>query len=395
MERIKYQPRDDYKCGLCGCLENLRKVDATKRIKRFRQFICKECLTKTYKCEVCGKDVRYLSVHKFEFTHLCKTCKTKKTISEDPLFYQKRNEKIKQTNLQRYGVENVFQIEEIKERSKQTCLEKFGTEHATQSKDIKEKVKNTLEFRYGISNAFQSEKSIQNRNLAYTEEWKQKIKKAHQKSPEEEKIILEKREKTCLEKYGRRNIFQTDDMKRKSMQTCLEKYGVPFSAKSKIVRNKTEQTCLERYGCTMPLNNPEVRQKAKDTLKRKYGSENAKTFRQFYDNQKFDSGDELIFYKFCKENNLTVKREPVRLEYYVNKQKHYYFPDFDVNEKLVEIKGDHLLNEKNELIAFYGDKHPLLEKTNCMRQNNVILIRGSELHELIRCGKLIEFLGLD
>ena len=44
-----------------------------------------------------------------------------------------KSKKIKQTNLEKYGVENIFQSEEIKDKTKQSNLEKFGVECYFQS----------------------------------------------------------------------------------------------------------------------------------------------------------------------------------------------------------------------------------------------------------------------
>jgi hypothetical protein len=69
--------------------------------------------------------------------------------------YDKNNskaDKTKKTNLEKYGVENVFQSEDIKEKIKQTNLEKYGVEHPLQNKDILEKSKETNIERYGVDN---------------------------------------------------------------------------------------------------------------------------------------------------------------------------------------------------------------------------------------------------
>lgn len=41
--------------------------------------------------------------------------------------------------LERYGVENGFQSEEIKEKIRKTSLEKYGCEHYRQNQEMKEK----------------------------------------------------------------------------------------------------------------------------------------------------------------------------------------------------------------------------------------------------------------
>jgi len=51
---------------------------------------------------------------------------------------------LKKSNLSKYGVENVFQLKEVKEKSKKTNLEKRGVEFISQCLDIKEKIKKTI-----------------------------------------------------------------------------------------------------------------------------------------------------------------------------------------------------------------------------------------------------------
>lgn len=64
-------------------------------------------------------------------------------------------EKIKQTNITRYGVEHTLQSPEIREKIKKTCLEKFGCEFSMQSEIVKEKRKQNTLAKYGVSNSFQ------------------------------------------------------------------------------------------------------------------------------------------------------------------------------------------------------------------------------------------------
>jgi len=49
-------------------------------------------------------------------------------------------DKIKATNLERYGVEHSSQLEEIKEKTKASSLLKYGVEHPSQSEIIAEKM---------------------------------------------------------------------------------------------------------------------------------------------------------------------------------------------------------------------------------------------------------------
>jgi len=52
---------------------------------------------------------------------------------------KKQQEKQKITNLDRYGVVNVFQNEEIKKIIKETNLQRYGCENPSQNEQIKQK----------------------------------------------------------------------------------------------------------------------------------------------------------------------------------------------------------------------------------------------------------------
>jgi ethanolamine utilization protein EutQ (cupin superfamily) len=69
----------------------------------------------------------------------CAMCSTQKSIS-----------KIKQTCIDRYGVENPFQSEQIKDKIKQVNLERFGYESHNKSNKIKEKKRQSILQRYGV-----------------------------------------------------------------------------------------------------------------------------------------------------------------------------------------------------------------------------------------------------
>lgn len=64
---------------------------------------------------------------------------------------QWNQKKVKQTVKEKYGVENVFQAEEIKKKSKKSLLIKYGVEYNSQSEIIKEKIKQTNLKKYGVS----------------------------------------------------------------------------------------------------------------------------------------------------------------------------------------------------------------------------------------------------
>lgn len=91
-----------------------------------------------FKCEKCQKMV-VTSLGRSIYNHfLCRTCKTKQTNlekygTENINALQSKKDKTKQTNLKRYGVENPFQTTEAKQRSKEWVSSKAFSEKLKES----------------------------------------------------------------------------------------------------------------------------------------------------------------------------------------------------------------------------------------------------------------------
>ena len=241
----------------------------------------------------------------------------------------------KETNLQKYGVENIFQDTE---RIKKAYISKLGVSSPQQLKSIREKTKKTNQEKYGCETPLQLEKSKE----ASRQNWK-----------ECKDNRIERRRKTCKEKYGEIHFLKTNEGKEKLEKTCKERFGCKSSAQSEVVRQKLKETwakkseeelavirekyvstCLERYGVESSSQSPEIRKKGKSKIRK--------------DGQLFDSSWELKVFEFCKENSIPVKREPVVLEYEFQNKKCRYFPDFEINGKLVEVKSDYLYKKMQE-----------------------------------------------
>ena len=79
--------------------------------------------------------------------------------------------------------------------------------------------------------------------------------------------------KTCLEKYGVENLFQSDKIKQTIKNTNLKKYGVENPTYSNEIRQKTKQKCFEKYGVEHTCQLPQVINKCKQAILIKYGVE--------------------------------------------------------------------------------------------------------------------------
>jgi len=233
-------------------------------------------------CDFCGKNTErpyksYLSQRSKHDFDVCKKCNF---------------EKVKLTNMERYGVDVASKNKNIKEKVEKTNMEKYGTKSTTQNEKIKKKIINT---------------------------WKNK-------SETEIKEIKNKTEETNLEKYGVKNIFQSEEIKEKIKETNLEKYGVENPFQSEEIKGKIKKTCLEKYGFNHHMNCEEIKDKVRKkfidsgymrTYDRKLYDDYAKLVRlKSVDKRKklLENWDGYDYYdgEYIKDN---LKLEPKNLDY--------------------------------------------------------------------------------
>ena len=121
-----------------------------------------------------------------------------------------------------------------------------------------EKREQTCLERYGVKNAT---------NADFV---KEKIKqKWIEKTPEEIAEHTKKIQDTNLERYGVKAAAQSTEIQEKIRRTNLEKYGVDCVLKDKKIQEKIANTNLERYGYTRASKNEIVKQKIKNTNNKK------------------------------------------------------------------------------------------------------------------------------
>lgn len=214
-------------------------------------------------------------------------------------------------------------------------LNHYGVINNFQRKEIKTKSQETLMKEYGVINSSQRK-----------EHW-------------------DKVKETSLKQYGTEHPSQAKEVKEKQAKTNIIKYGNISSLQNGEVNNKTKNTMILRYGCEYSAQNKEIHSKQR----KKYT----------YNGLNFDSSWEIAYFIWLTDNNIPFEYHPEPLKYYWNEKTHYYFPDFKVNNELIEIKG---LNWLKKLL----EKGTVQEaKYKCMQDNNVKLITDVTLYmEYIR-----------
>lgn len=173
------------------------------------------------KCDYCG------AIYTAPYSTYVNSIKTGKNACKQCL-----STKIKESNLKKYGVENVFQLEAIKEKSKKSILERYGVENVSQSQEIQEKIKENNLKNYGVT------------NTSKLDCIKEKVKESNRK------------------KFGVDYPMQLPEFQNRIRQTDMEKYGVPHHILAPSVKEKQKKTLYKHYGVEHPTQNKEILNKS-------------------------------------------------------------------------------------------------------------------------------------
>lgn len=326
--------------------ENLEELSHLK-IKEQRVtwvfFYCEQCKKRT--------EVNYENWKRRSGVFICGKCKYKNNIIEnygsEKEYFKRRQNKIEENNIKKYGVKNVFQLEKVQEKAKNTIQTVYEHEFAQSSDIVKQRQKETWKKNLGVSTPFKS------------------------------KACREKSEKTCLKKYGVSNAMKSSACIQKRVENTFKKYGVSHTSMLKETQTKRKETLKKIYGENAFSY---IGEKSTNTRIERYGSAVC-VKRYFYENEYFDSTWEIAF--FIKMGGSVKRNYSKYFEYTANSRVHKYFPDFYDNfGNFYEVKGDHMIKE-NSLCTPSGEITEVLkQKYLCMMRNHVKIITSSELQDV-------------
>ena len=270
-------------------LDSLVSVNCSYKEKLF---LYKNNLDSIPVCKKCSGEVKFHNINSGYDTYCSIKCSSNCVSSR---------EKRKNTILDVYGVENVFQ-------SKSTNLDRYRDETPQRTSEIKEKVKATCLNRYGVvaGNCYGSEMYKDN----------------------------------LMKIYGVDNVFKSEKIKEKIKNSLLKNFGVEHPAQSEEIRSKMRKTTLDRYGVEHIMQLEEYRGK---NLQEKYS---LKSYNSIFGAINHQSNLELDFIKFCEKENIFLKNCP-SIEYEFENKRKVYFVDFETEKSLIEIKGRHMWYEKD------------------------------------------------
>lgn len=225
-------------------------------------------------CPVCGKqvEIKDLSIGPQACSKAC------------------RQARIKSTNLERYGVENVFQNDEIKQKSRDTLQSKYGVDHYAETQEYRDKYTATCLERYGVPIPTQNDTikaKIRATNIeryggpstmcadAVKAKAAETAKKHYDGIGMASPILRKRIQATNLERYGASTALASAEVRLKCEQTMQERYGVSNSLQSPEIRERSKHTNMKRFGVEHPAQSPEIKEKVRQTFQEHYGVDNA------------------------------------------------------------------------------------------------------------------------
>ena len=296
----------------------------------------KNNLKKRPVCIICGKPVKYTSGHYAKFcSKECQYSDLGKKITKEI--------KIK-SNLEKYGVEHTSQLKEVTDKRtksradhvneiqqhvRESLYKKYGAYDVMHIPHILQKIKNTNLKKFGVEFPLQQLKK-ENSEI-YQKISQTCINKFGVDSPLKNKEVREKIKQTNIQKYGVDNLFKNDIIKEKIKQTNIQKYGVDNPLKNKEIREKIKQTNIQKYGVDNPLKNKEIWKKSQDNRQISSKSKLENNFLNYL-KLKYEPDDIITQYK-SKEYPYYCDFYIKSINLYIEIQGHWTHNDhpFDIN----------------------------------------------------------------
>ena len=341
----KHYREKGYEFEKCGDIIEVDVFDLPKGSGTKVKIICDVC---GKEAEICyGKFVGYNEENKL-ITCGDKICKRKK---------------YENTCMEKYGVKNVIQAEEVKEKVKQTNLERYGSESPFGSKEIQDKIKDTNLERYKCEYPLQSEE-IRNKGI-----------------------------QTLKEKYGEdiTNVFQVTEVKEKIKQTNFKNWGAENPMQNEDIKNKVKDTNLERYGSKNPFGSKEIQKKIKETLMKKYKIEYILQNKEFLDKVYSTNLERYGSKSYFSSDDFKNKIRNIWSfnghEGPCSRQQKYIanLINGEINVVIAGYWADIYMEKENIVIEYDGSGHFLGDKMN----GNAFPTKESLLHEKEREDKII------
>lgn len=264
---------------------------------------------------------------------------------------------------EKFGVDNVFQLDSIKKKSKETKLEKYGDENYCN----REQQNKTLYEKYGVN---------------YFNELNGKLIKKFQREygvdyPLQLQEFLEKRKQTNLERHGVENVSQKEEFKLKRTDTMIDKFGVENVSQNLEIKKKKKATSVKNFGVSHHLKDHDMFQKHQ---KARF---NVKPYKDSGLN--YNGSYEKYFLELLEERGL-ISEVLVggTFEYEWKGEKHAYHTDFLFRGRHIEIKSGWTYNKNGADLELQGINEAKWKSARDAGANLIVLIDKSEIKGFLK-----------
>lgn len=247
------------------------------------------------------------------------------------------------TTLNRFIKQNNIVVNRtLSERIVNTYKEKYGENY---KKILAEDSKNRIRNKYGVDNVFELEitkEKIKQTNL-------DKYGESHYLKTEEGK---EKLKQTNIDRHGVENIMQLPETKSKIAQTNYKKYGYKFATQSPEVKKKSKLTRIKK-GLEKEFRGLSVKEMA-DAI-----GVGRTTMNLWINKYGYDEAVTMTPYQSSLESHFENLLQNEKIEYVKQFRVNNRIADFKINDLLIECDGLWFHREKNKGKTYHADKRRL------------------------------------
>lgn len=264
-------------------------------------------------------------------------------------------DKVKESCLKKYGVDNPLKCKEVQDKIKKSCLKKYGVENYFQTQDCKIKLEKARKEKYKLKPQVQinfqglldylkthSKATMQALEPYFNVQDVKDIMQSYNLTRDELRYRLHKdipldKIFTCKNcgkyiKFSKQNGYsdccsikcanviknKSQEHKDKIKQTYLDKYGVTTNLQLQSNINKSKQTCLKKYGVTSYLQSKEYRLRIPEIQNKIYSSK--KLNNTFHVSKGEEKAYSILLTKFPKEDierQYKSKLYPYQCDFYI------------------------------------------------------------------------------
>jgi hypothetical protein len=267
---------------------------------------------------------------------------------------------------EKFGVDNVFQLESIKNKSKETKLEKYGDENYNNTKQQVITIKKNNGDDYYIKlSKMRKEITLKKYGVEH-----------HFKLPE----FINKMKDTNLQRYGVESVSQLDETKQKIINTTLERFGVKNASQNKKIKQKKKKTSLKNFGVFHHLKDYDLFQKH---LKSQY-----KVFEYKNTGINYQGSYEKYFLELLEEKGFLLEvLNGQSFEYTLEGEKYIYHTDFLFRGQNIEIKSMWTYNNNGKNIKLQELNEVKWQSVRDKNEDIVVLIGKEEIKGFVKALK--------